>query len=85
VVEFAPDSTLEENGFELPVPRAMQEGLKAIIAGFGCKPPLPDYRRLLSADITEGGRKRSLGTEALSHAEPEVRIHFPPAASHQRT
>jgi hypothetical protein len=25
-------------GFELPVPRAMQERLKAIIVGFGCNP-----------------------------------------------
>jgi hypothetical protein len=33
----------------------MQERLEAIIAGFGCKPPSPDYLRLLSADITEGG------------------------------
>ena len=46
--------------------RAMQERPKAIIAGFGCQPPSPDYPRLLSADITEGGPKRSLGTEALS-------------------
>jgi hypothetical protein len=45
------DSLLEGNGFELPVPRAMQERLKAIIAGFGCNPPSPDYLRLLSADI----------------------------------
>jgi hypothetical protein len=44
----------------------MQERPKAIIAGFGCQPPSPDYPRLLSADITEGGPKRSLGTEALS-------------------
>src|ERR1700746_3358235 len=36
-------SPLEGNGFELPVPRAMQERLKAIIAGFGCKPPSLDY------------------------------------------
>jgi hypothetical protein len=58
-----------------------KSGLKAIIAGFGCQPPSPDYLRLLSADITEGGPKRSLGTEALSRAEPEVRIHLPPAKS----
>ena len=31
----------------------MQERLKAIIAGFGCNPPSPDYLRPLSADITE--------------------------------
>ena len=37
-----------------------------------------------SVEITEGGPKRNLGTEALSRAEPEVRIHFPPAASHPR-
>ena len=30
---------------------------------------------------TEGGPKRNLGTEALSRAEPEVPIHFPPAVS----
>jgi hypothetical protein len=39
---------------------------KAIIAGLGRKPPSPDYLRLLSADITEGGPKQNLGTEALS-------------------
>ena len=63
---FVDDSPLEGGGFELPVPRAMQERLKAIIAGFGCNPPSPDYLRLLSADITEGGPKRSLGTGSLN-------------------
>jgi hypothetical protein len=29
---------LEGDGFELPVPRAMQARLKAKIAGFGCMP-----------------------------------------------
>ena len=77
----SPNSPLEGSGFELPVPRAMQERPKAMIAGFGCKPPLLDYLRLLSADITEGGPKRSLGTEASTRAEPEVRIHFPPVKS----
>jgi hypothetical protein len=51
----------------------MQERPKAMIAGFGCKPPSLDYLWLLSADITEGEPKRSLGTEALTRAEPEVR------------
>src|SRR6516165_4062472 len=60
----------------------MQGRPKAIIAGFGCKPPSLDYLRLPSVEITEGGPKRNLGTEALSRAEPEVRIHFPPAKSH---
>jgi hypothetical protein len=32
------DSLLERDGFELPVPRAMQARLKAKIAGFGCMP-----------------------------------------------
>jgi hypothetical protein len=32
------DSPLEGDGFELPVPRAMQARLKAKIAGFGCMP-----------------------------------------------
>ena len=62
---FVDDSPLEGGGFELPVPRAMQERLKAIIAGFGCNPPSPDYLRLLSADITEGEPKR-LGTGSLN-------------------
>jgi hypothetical protein len=39
---------------EMPA-ATMQERLKAIVAGFDRKPPLPDYLRLLSADITEGG------------------------------
>ena len=84
-VKFAADSLLEGNGFELPVPRAMQGRPRAIIAGFGCKLPPVDYLRLPSVDITEGGPKRIPGTEALSRAEPEVRIHFPPAGSLVRT
>jgi hypothetical protein len=84
-VRFARDSLVEGNGFELPVPRAMQGRPRAIIAGFGCKPPSLDYLRLPSVDITEGGPKRNPGTEALSRAEPEVRIHFPPAGSLVRT
>src|SRR6516164_3820849 len=52
---FAPDSPLEGTGFELPVPRAVQERPNATIAGFSRLPPLPDKPRLLSADITEGG------------------------------
>src|SRR5437868_8266462 len=48
-------------------------------------PPSPDCLRLPSADISEGGPKRNLGTEALSRAEPRVRIHLPPAASLLRT
>ena len=54
---------------------------RAIIAGFAWTPPLLDYRRLLSTETTEGGPQASLGTEALSRAEPEVRIYFPPAQS----
>ena len=38
ITEFATDSPLEGDGFELPVPRAMQARLKAKIAGFGCMP-----------------------------------------------
>jgi hypothetical protein len=71
--------------FELPVPRAMQGRPKAIIDGFGCMPPSLDYLRLPLLEISEGGPKRNLGTEALSRAEPEVGIHFPPAASQLRT
>jgi hypothetical protein len=80
-VRFAADSALEGSGFELLVPCAMQERRKAIIAGFGWKPSL-DYRRLLSTDITEDGPKRSLGTEALSRAEPEVRSRRRDYAAH---
>jgi hypothetical protein len=36
---FATDSPLEGDGFELPVPRAMQARLEAKIAGFGCMSP----------------------------------------------
>ena len=35
-IEFATDSPLEGDGFELPVPRAMQARLKAKIADFAC-------------------------------------------------
>ena len=47
-VRFAPDSPLEGDGFELPVPRAMQARLEAKIAGFGC------VRRRLSAAAVGG-------------------------------
>ena len=78
------DSPLEGNGFELPVPRAMQGRAKPIIAGFGCMPPSLDDLRLQSADISERGPKRNLGTKPY-RAEPEVRIHLPPALSLLRT
>jgi putative DNA primase/helicase len=54
-------------GWSAPTPRrvlyldgempagAMQRRLAAIIAGFNGEPPAPDYLRLLSADIIEGG------------------------------
>jgi len=76
---------LEGTGFELPVPRAMQGRPKAIIDGFGCMPPSLDYLRLPLVEISEGGPRRNLGTEALSREEPEVRIHLPPAASPLQT
>jgi len=63
--------------------RCKRDLVKAIIVGFVCKPPSPDYLRLLSARITEGRLKRSLGTVASLRAEPEVRIHSPPAVSLQ--
>jgi putative DNA primase/helicase len=47
---------------EMPAP-SMQRRLAAIIAGFDGEPPEPDYLRLLSADITEGGLP-DIGTEA---------------------
>src|SRR6516162_5225653 len=79
--EFAADSPQEGGGFELPVPRAMQGRPKAIIDGFGCMPPSLDYLLLPLVEISEGGPRRNLGTEALSREEPEVRIHLPPAKS----
>ena len=42
-----------------------------MIVAFGCMPPSLGYLRLPSVDISEGGPKRNLGTEALSRAEPE--------------
>ena len=78
---FGADSLLEGTGFELPVPRAMQGRPKAIIDGFGCMPPSLDYLRLPLVEISEGGARRNLGTEALSREEPEVRIHLPPTDS----
>src|SRR6516164_9155817 len=72
------DSPLEGDGFELPVPRAMQARLEAKIAGFGCMSPpiICGCRRWPSAkaqsEISEPNPYR---------AEPEVRIHLPPAES----
>ena len=48
---FATDSPLEGDGFELPVPRAMQARLEAKIAGFGCMFAI-DYLRLPSVAIS---------------------------------
>jgi hypothetical protein len=42
-------------GFELPVPRAMQERLKAIIVGFGCNPA----SRLSAAAVGRHHRRRA--------------------------
>jgi RecA-family ATPase len=61
-------------GWTAPVPRlvlyldgempaaAMHRRLAAIVAGFNGEPPAPDYLRLLSADIIDGGLP-DLGTE----------------------
>src|SRR6516165_10942916 len=46
------DSLLEGDGFELPVPRAMQARLEAKITGFGC------IRRRLSAAAVGGHQLR---------------------------
>ena len=46
------DSLLEGDGFELPVPRAMQARLEAKITGFGC------IRRRLSAAAVGGHELR---------------------------
>jgi hypothetical protein len=65
------DSPLEGTGYELPVPRAMQRRPKAIIDGFRCMAPSLDYLRLPLVEISEGGPRRNLGTEALSRAGPK--------------
>jgi hypothetical protein len=62
----------------------MQEWSEAIIVGFGYKPSSPDELRLLSADITEGGPKRNLGTEALSRGTGSSNP-FPSSRESQRT
>src|ERR1700751_4507514 len=89
LMSFAQNGTspqrMEGGGFELPVPRAMQARLKAkIAASAACRRPSSaagvDHLRLPSVAISSGA-KRNLGTEPLSRAEPEVRIHLPPARS----
>src|SRR6516165_6258129 len=75
------DTLLEGDGFELPVPRAMQARLEAKIAGFGCMSPpiICGCRRWPSAkaqsEISEPNPYR---------AEPEVRIHLPPESTNHR-
>jgi hypothetical protein len=76
---------LEGNGFELPVPRAMQERLKGIIAGFGCNPPSPIICASCRRTSPKAGQSEVSEPEALTRAEPEVRIHSPPAKSPLRT
>src|SRR6516225_10620467 len=51
-IRKSPDSPLEGDGFELPVPRAMQARLEAKITGFGC------VRRRLSAAAVGGHQLR---------------------------
>jgi hypothetical protein len=81
------DSPLEGDGFELPVPRAMQGRPKAIIAGFGCKPASCHRAIICGCRLW---RSPKAGQSEISEpkpyrAEPEVRIHFPPARSRVRT
>jgi hypothetical protein len=51
VVRFARDSPLEGNGFELPVPRAMQ-GAEGDSRRLRCMPPSVDYLRLILGAIS---------------------------------
>ena len=60
------DSLLEGDGFELPVPRAMQTRLKAKIAGF--LHAALHHLRLPSRAISSGA-KRNLATEPLSRGK----------------
>ena len=55
------DSPPEGNGFERPVPRAMQERLEAIIACFGCDPPSPDHLRAAVGGHYRRRAKANLG------------------------
>jgi len=40
-------------------------GAGVCVDGFGCLPPSLDYLRLPLVEISEGGPKRNLGTEAI--------------------
>ena len=71
------DSPLEGDGFELPVPRAMQARLEAKIAGVGCV-----RRRLSAAAVFDGtvnlsGRVIRMQTSDSGHwvyCEPILQI-----------
>jgi hypothetical protein len=56
---------------EMPA-TTMQRRLAAIIAGSGHKPPSPDYLRLLSADITEGGLPDLAGTQGQAEIDAAI-------------
>ena len=56
---FAPDSPLEQDGFELSVPRAVQGRPKAIIDGFGCMPPSLDSAAAVGGDQRRRAKAKS--------------------------
>ena len=71
-------------GWSAPTPRrvlyldgempaaAMQRRLAAIIAGFNGEPPAPEYLRLLSADIIEGGLPDLGTTEGQAEVDAAI-------------
>jgi len=64
---FVADSALEGNGFELPVPHAMHGRPKAIITGFGRKPP-----RLVFCDCRRRTSPKA-GQSEVSEPKPSYR------------
>ena len=96
--EFAPDSPLEENGFEISVPRCLATANSVgVFISSGqwrlLEPPKQLYR-FAEADDRSGDSPRRLSidpnpTEAskrcVSGAELKFRIHSPPPASPVRT
>jgi hypothetical protein len=86
-IRFASDSLLEGDGFELPVPGrdtvkpTLWNTFKRITAGCSHTEKLALYS---GTAVACGFAPRSVRGVAAG-AEPEVRIHLPPAASLMRT
>src|SRR4051794_18075022 len=97
---LSPDSPLEGGGFEPPVPRETRHRFGDHRSSISlelfavCRRALPCQSREFESPVLEDDRANSqpLGNGCASAdrskgrvAEPEVRIHLPPALSHERT